>query len=286
MNTKMPIITYVVTCKYKTNSAGFTTLHRQYFTDENYSLARKTAFQYVEAAKEFMHKTEIMLNKKRYQNPSGVYIKNVKSFDSGIQVFIRINEDFNQSGVADKKEKTYLIAAFHTLNNDFRQKIKAGRLAEKTYYRMLNQNDFEEDEFIIDYLRFDQEKNEIKKLKSQSFKDLDFIPFTIDQTIENLFESICAFANSGGGRIIFGQDERFETNHSENKISSLCEEIWKRTIAEFPEMEDYLLIYKRNYIDCKFLEIEIIPTPFYCLFKGEYYVRTVHGNVMDLEKSL
>lgn len=180
----------------------------------------------------------------------------------------------------------YLIAAFHTLNDDFRQKIKAGRLAEKSYYKILNQNTFEEDQFIIDYQNFEQEKNEIEKLKLQFFTEIDFIPYSIDQTIENLFESICAFANSGGGKIVFGQDEKFETYHSDSKMDSFCEEIWSRTIAEFPNMEDYLIFFKRNYIDCQFLEIEVIPTPFNCLFKGEYYVRTIHGNVMDLEKSL
>ncbi|MEG2162282.1 MAG: ATP-binding protein [Chryseobacterium sp.] len=286
MKTKIPTITYVVKCKFKTNSAGLQTLHHQYFTNENFSEARKTAFEYVEAAKEFMHKNEVMLNRKRYQNPSGVYVKNREVFDSGIQIFIRINEAFNQFGISDKKDTMYLIAAFHTLNDDFRQRIKAGRLAEKTYYKILNQNTFEEDQFIIDYQKFDQEKNEIEKLKSQSFKDIDYIPYSIDQTIENLFESVCAFANSGGGRIIFGQDENFKTYHSDSKMDSFCEEIWNRTIAEFPKIEDYVIIYKRNYIDCKFLEIEVIPTPLDCLFKGEYFVRTIHGNVMDLEKSL
>lgn len=286
MNTKMPIITYVVTCKYKTNSAGLQTLHHQYFTNDNFSKARKTAFEYVEAAKEFMHKNEVILNKKRYQNPSGVYVKKRDAFDSGIQIFMRINEDFNQSGVSDKKDTMYLIAAFHTLNDDFRQKIKAGRLVEKTYYKILNQNTFEEDQFIIDYQKFELEKNEIEKLKSQSFKEIDFIPYSIDRTIENLFESISAFANSGGGKIIFGQDENFKTYHSDSKMNFLCKEIWERAITEFPKLEEYLIIFKRNYIDCKFLEIEIVATPFDCLFKGEYYVRTIHGNVMDLEKSL
>ncbi len=282
----MPTITYVVKCKFKTNSVGLQTLHHQYFTNENFSEARKTAFEYVEAAKEFIHKNELILNRKSYQNPSGVYIKNRDVFDSGIQIFIRINEDFNQSGVSDKKDTMYLIAAFHSLNDDFRQKIKAGRLVEKSYYKILNQKTFEEDQFMIDYQKFEQEKSEIEKLKSQSFENMDFIPYSIDQTIENLFESISAFANSGGGKIIFGQDEKFGTYHSDSKMDSFCEEIWNRTIAEFLELEDYLIIFKRNYVDCKFLEIEVIPTPFDCLFKGEYYVRTIHGNVMDLEKSL
>lgn len=286
MKTKMPVISYIVTCKYKTNSAGLTTLHQQNFSDENFSTARKKAFEYVEAAKEFMHKNEIFLNRKRYQNPSGVYIKNKKAFDSGIQIFMRINENFNQSSVSDKKATMYLIAAFHTINDDYRQKIKAGRSAEKSYYKILKQNSVEEDQFIIDYQKFEKEKNEIEKLKSKSFIDIDFITYSLDQTIENLFESICAFANSGGGRIIFGQDEKFETYHSDSKINLLCEEIWNRTITEFPEMEEYLIIFKRNYIDCKFLEIEVIPTPFDCLFRREYFVRTIHGNVMDLQKSL
>ncbi|MFN3021841.1 ATP-binding protein [Chryseobacterium sp. TY3] len=286
MNTKMPIITYVVTCKYKTNSASLTTLHQQNFSDEHFASARKRAFEYVEAAKEFLHKNEIMVKKKRYQNPSGVYVKSKEAFDSGIQIFMRINENFNQSGVSDKKDKMYLIAAFHTINDDFRQKIKAGRFAEKTYYRILNQNTFEEDQFIMDYQKFELQKNEIEKLKSQSFKEIDFIPYNFDRTIENLFESICAFANSGGGKIIFGQDEKFVTYYSDSKMNFLCEEIWNRTITEFPKLEEYLIIFKRNYIDCKFLEIEIVPTPFDCLFRGEYFVRTIHGNVMDLEKSL
>lgn len=286
MKTKMPTITYFVKCKFKTNSAGLQTLHHQYFTNERFSEARNMAFEYVEAAKEFMHKNEVMLNRKRYQNPSGVYIKNREVFDSGIQIYIRINEDFNQSGLSDKKDKMYLIAAFHSLNDDFRQKIKAGRVAEKSYYKILKQNSFEEDQFMIDYQKFEQEKSEIEKLKSQSFKSIDFIPYSIHQTKENLFESISAFANSGGGKIIFGQDINFKTYHSASKMESFCEEIWNRTLAEFPEIEDYLIISKRNYIDCKFLEIEVIPTPFDCLFKGDYYVRTIHGNVMDLEKSL
>lgn len=185
----------------------------------------------------------------------------------------------------DLKDTKYLIAAYHPLNDDLRQKIKEGRIVEKSYYRILQQNDFAPDDFILDYYNFEQEKIEIDKLLSKPFTEIDFVPFSFDKEIKDIFESISAFSNSGGGTIIFGQETDFKKHFSEQKINFLCDEIWKKMMTEFPEMKDYLIIYSRDYLDRKFLEIEIIPTPFECRYRGEYFIRTIHGNVLDLEKS-
>lgn len=285
MTTKFPLISYSVTCKYKYNSAGLKTLHEQVFTDEDFSVARQKAFEYVEAAQEFLHDDDVFVNAKVWKNPSGVFIRNKENFDEGIHLYMRINEDVNRYDVKETKDTKYLIASFCMLDGNLRDRIKLGRKKEFQFWNIVKQEMKFVDEFYRYFLHFEEQNDYLENLKKLPAEKIQYIPYDLENSIEAIYESISAFANTSGGTIIFGQDEKFQQYFSESKFSLLSENVCDKILEEYPEMEDYLILFNRSIRDRKFLTIEVVPTPFPCLYKKEYFTRSLHGNVLDLDKS-
>lgn len=278
MHKKIAPISYVVTCKYKHNNVGLKILHHKTFSDDDFAVSRKNAFDYVEAAIEFLKNKDLSQNKKTWQNPSGINIHNKEEFDQGIKIYLRINQNTNES-------EKYLIASYCTLDDKMREKILFGREKEELYWKVYQKEMPPIDEFYTYFVHFEEQFQYLNSLKNESMESIEFVPYDIEYQIETIFECISAFANSSGGKIIFAQDKDFTKELDQKQFQSMSDKLCNIILQEFLNITDYYTFYDRDIRDRKFLEIEVHPTPSPCLFKNEYFSRNAFGNVLDLDKS-
>ena len=101
METKKPLLSYVVKTQYVTNKAGLKTLYQKVFTDQNILNARKNAFEYYEAAIGYLQSENEI---ETAENSGKIIYKNPENYDQGIGIYMRINEDVKKFGIVDQAE--------------------------------------------------------------------------------------------------------------------------------------------------------------------------------------
>ena len=114
METKLPLISYVVKTQFITNNSGLRRIHQQVFTNQDILFAREKAFEYYEAAINVLEREgEIW----RDEKTNKIIYKNPENYLKGISIYIRINEDvkkyvwfrdvFDQYGAGWNKQSSY-----------------------------------------------------------------------------------------------------------------------------------------------------------------------------------
>lgn len=284
MKTQKPLISYVVKTQYVTNNAGLKTLYQKVFTDENIVNARKNAFEYYNAAVHILEQ-EGEIVKDDYSGK--IIYRNPENYDQGIGIYLRINEDVNKFGIADKGDTKYLIKAhYHLLGRD-RKRLESGENTERKYFKLLKLQ-FEHDPKItiattgkrLEHLA------EITNLRNQPTSKIEFIDYENQtESVERLLESACAFLNTTGGKIIFGQNQYMEFKNSLFQKEDNGFIIEKLLTSTFEKEKHQFSFNKRNLLGCQFLEIIINKSEPDCFYNGHYYYRNLLGNVLDMDKN-
>lgn len=284
MQTKKPLISYVVKTQYVTNYVGLKTLYLKVFTDENIVDARKKAFEYYNAA---IHVLENEGEIIKDTNSEKITYKNPENYDQGIGIYLRINEDVNKFGIADKADTKYMIEARYNLSHREARSMKVGKETERKYFELLK-------------LKFEQEQNnkirfsgrrlgllaELNRIKSTSFERIDFVDYRDrEESVEQLLESTCAFLNTNGGTIIFGQNPAMDDDQDLHNIFGNAFIIEKLLTASFPKEKQHFTFNKRNLLGCQFLEITINKSETDCFYDGHFYYRCAVGNVLDMDRN-
>ena len=137
METKLPLISYVVKTQFITNNSGLRRIHQQVFTNQDILFAREKAFEYYEAAINVLEREgEIW----RDEKTSKIIYKNPENYLKGISIYIRINEDVKKYDLADKENQMYLINIHFSLNEILKRHIEQGKKIEKKYFDLLKIN--------------------------------------------------------------------------------------------------------------------------------------------------
>lgn len=284
MKTQKPLISYVVKTQYVTNNAGLKTLYQKVFTDENIVNARKNAVEYYNAAIYILeHEGEIVKD----DNSGKIMYRNPENYDQGIGIYLRINEEVNKFGIADKADTKYLIKAHYNLLGRDRKRLESGENTERRYFKLLKLQ-FEHDPKITIATtgkRLEQ-LAEITNLRNQPTSKIEFIDYE-NQTasVERLLESACAFLNTTGGKIIFGQNQYMEFKNSLFQKEDNGFIIEKLLTSTFEKEKHQFTFNKRNLLGCQFLEITINKSVTDCFYNGHYYYRNLLGNVLDMDKN-
>lgn len=283
MKIQLPLISYVVKTQFATNNAGLKTLYLKVFNEQNIVDARKKAFEYYNAAIEVLE-SEGEITKD--PNPELVIYKNPENYDQGIGIYMRINEDVNKFGIVDKTDKKYLIEAHYKLSNREARSLKIGKETEQKYFDLLKMK-FEQDP--TDKAPFKGKRleliAELNRIKSTSYEKIDFVDYqNREESVEQLLESTCAFLNSSGGTIIFGQNPEMDDDKDVHHISGNAYIIEKLLTTFFPSQNQYFIFNKRNLLGCQFLEITIAKSETDCFYNGQFYYRCAIGNILDMDR--
>lgn len=280
---KLPLISYVVKTQFVTNSAGLKTLHQQVFTDENILLARKKAIEYYDAAIEVL---ESLGEISKDENSGKIIYKNPELFEKGIGVFMRLNHDYFKNGIADNADSLFLIDAHFSMNSKEKRSLDFGKKTEQKYFDLFKLKLEKKKPIFVNSARRLSKISELQKLKNKTTEEAEYISFEDKENdLELLLESVCAFLNTKGGTVIFGQDNGFEIINHKNNL-----EDWKLIISRllesvFPQNKANFSVEKRNMNGVKFLEIIMTKSETECFYHDEFYFRNRFGNVMDLNRS-
>lgn len=280
---KLPLISYVVKTQFLTNSAGLRTLHQQVFTDDNIILARKKTMEYYNAAIEVLESLgEISKDK----NSGKIVYKNPDLFEKGIGVFMRLNQDYFKNGIADKANSLFLIDSHFSLNAKEKRNLDFGRKTEQKYFDLLKlKREKTAPIFVNSAMRLSRIV-ELQKLKNKTMEEAEFITFEDKKNdLELLLESVCAFLNTNGGKVIFGQNDGFEIINHENNFEDLKLIIFRLLESVFPQNKTNFSVEHRNLNGVEFLEIIIIKSETECFYHDEFYFRNRFGNVMDFNRN-
>lgn len=282
MNTKKPLISYVVTTQFVENSVGLKTLHQKIFTDLDIPEAREKAFEYYDAAIEMLHdEREILTTEK-----GKIIYRNPEKFNRGLSLEMRINEDFNCFGISDEKDKNYLLSAHFDLSKTDQRKQQIGRSIEKKYYNLLKLNFKRNEKYNIE-IPFNSAfgKKLIESLQNRTIEEIEFVEYSLENNIDVILETVCAFLNTGKGTIIFGQDENFSIQEGNEKLFETFTILKSHLTVNFEEHLDLIKLSKHNYFGKKFIKFEIPKSETAVLYKKEFYFRNRFGNVLDLDRS-
>ncbi|KQS92551.1 ATP-binding protein [Chryseobacterium sp. Leaf394] len=282
MHAQNPLISYVVTTQFVENSVGLKILHQKIFTDLDIPEARNKAFEYYDAAIEILHgESEIITTENGkiiYQNP--------EKFNRGLSIQMRINEDFKCFGIADKKDKHYLLDAHFDLSKTDQRKQQIGRSTEKKYYHLLKINFKRNEKYNIE-IPFNTAigKKLLESLQNRNVEEIEFLKYNLKNSVDIILETVCAFLNSGKGTIIFGQDENFSIEDGNEKLFETCSALKNHLEKNFEKHLDLIKLSKHNYFGKKFVKFEISKSETAVLYKKEFYFRNRFGNVLDLDRS-
>ena len=284
METKKPLLSYVVKTQYITNNVGLKTLYQKVFTDVNIIEARKKAFEYYNAAIQVLEGEDEIT--KDPHNGRIIY-KNSENYDQGIGIYMLINEEVNKFGIADKADTKYMIAGYFTLSMRDRNRLDIAKNTEKKYFKLLKLQ-FEHDPKITIATKGKrlEQLAEIKNLRNQPSSKIDFIDYYNQQeSVDQLLESACAFLNTEGGKIIFGQNQNMEFKNCPHHIDDNVLIIEKLVMSTFKKENQNFIFTKRNLLGCQFLEIAIKKSETDCFYNGHFYYRNLMGNVLDMDKN-
>ena len=283
MQTKLPLISYVVKTQFVTNNAGLKTLHQQVFTDENIVLARKKAMDYFVAAIEVL---ESLGEISKEENSGKIIYKNPELFEKGIGVFMRLNHDYSKNGIADKANSLFLIDAHFSLNTREKRTLEFGKKTEQKYFDLLKLKREKSTPIFVNSAMRLSIITALQKLKNKTAEEAEFIEFTDKKNdLELLLETACAFLNTNGGTIVFGQDCEMKNIHSKNNLEDLKLIISRLLESVFPQNKANFSIENKNLNGIEFLEIIITKSEADCFYHNEFYFRNRFGNVMDLNRS-
>lgn len=282
MNKKNPLISYVVTTQFVENNVGLKTLHQKIFTDFDIPEARKKAFEYYDAAIEILHDEREILTTEKCK----IIYRNTEKFDRGLSIQMRINEDFKCFGIADEKDKHYLLDAHFDLSKTDQRKQQIGRSTEKKYYHLLKINFKRNEKYNIE-IPFTSAfgKKLLESLQNRPIEDIEFVEYSLENNVDIILETVCAFLNSGKGTIIFGQDENFSIEKGNEKLFETYSALRIHLEKNFEEYSDLIKLSKHNYFGKKFIKFEISKSETDVLYKKEFYFRNRFGNVLDLDRS-
>lgn len=284
METKKPLLSYVVKTQYVTNKAGLKTLYQKVFTDENISNARKNAFEYYEAAIGYLQSENEI---ETAENSGKIIYKNPENYDQGIGIYMRINEDVKKFGIADKADTLYIIGGHFDLSNRDKNRLKLGKNREEKYFKLLKiKLDVNHKERIAFQGKRLQLAAELNRIKQTSLEKIDFIGNVSEkESLEQLLESSCAFLNTDGGTLIVGQNREMDNDKDIYKIHGTAFIIEQLLPLSFPNEKDHFTFKKRNLLGRQFLEITITKSDRNCFYNGQFYYRCATGNVLDFDRS-
>lgn len=283
METKLPLISYVVKTQFVTNNAGLKTLYQKTFTDENILIARKKAMEYYKAAIEVL---ESLGEISKDEICGKIVYKNPDLFDKGIGVFMRLNQDYFKNGIADKANSMFPIDAHFSMNSREKSSLDFGKKTEQKYFDLLKLKREENAPIFVNSAMRLLKVAELQKLKKKTIEEAEFIPFQKKENdVELLLESVCAFMNTNGGTIIFGQDNEMKNVKPQNNIVDFQLIISRLLESVFSKNKENFSIEHKNLNGVEFLEIKITKSETECFYKNEYYFRNRFGNVMDLNRS-
>lgn len=284
MKTQKPLISYVVKTQFVINYAGLKTLYQKIFTDENIVNARKKAFEYYDAAIHVLeHEGEIVKD----DHSGKIIYRNPENYDQGIGIYLRINEEVNKFAIADKADTKYLIKAHYNLLGRDRKRLESGENTERKYFKLLKLQ-FEHDPKITIATKGKrlEQLAEIKNLRNQPTSKIEFIDYENQtESVERLLESACAFLNTTGGKIIFGQNQNMEYKNSLFQKEDNGFIIEKLLTSTFEKEQHQFSFNKRILLGCQFLEIVINKSETDCFYNSQYYYRNLFGNVLDMDKN-
>lgn len=282
MKNENPLISYVVTTEFVENNVGLKTLHQKIFTDFDIPEARKKAFEYYDAVIEILHdEREILTTEK-----GKIIYRNPEKFDQGLSIQMRINEDFKCSGMADEKNKHYLLDAHFDLSKTDERKQQIGRSTEKKYYNLLKINFKRNEKYNIE-IPFNSAigKKLLESLQNRPAEEIEFVEYSLENSVVVILETVCAFLNSGKGTIIFGQDENFSIEEGNEKLFETYSALRIHLEKNFEKHLNLIKHSKHNYFGKKFIKFEISKSETDVLYKKEFYLRNRFGNVLDLDRS-
>lgn len=285
METKKPLLSYVVKTQYVTNKAGLKTLYQKVFTDENILTARKNAFEYYEAAIGYLKsENEIEGNDKSDK----ITYKNPDMYDRGIAIYMRINEDVKKFGIVDQAETLYIIGGHFNLSTRDKNRLKVGKNTEEKYFNLLKiKSDANQKENLAGTAKRLQSMAELNRIKGTSLEKIDFIGNVSEkESLEQLLESSCAFLNTEGGIIIFGQNRTMDDKEDQHLVQGMAFIIELLLPLAYPFEQDHFTFKKRNLLGRHFLEITISRSGRDCFYNEHFYYRCATGNVLDLDKNL
>lgn len=284
METKKPLLSYVVKTQYVTNKVGLKILYQKVFTDENILTARKNAFEYYTAAIEVLESEgEITKDPKA----EIIIYKNPENYEQGIGIYMRINEDVSKFGIADKINTKYLIEAHYKLSNHQERSMKIGKETEEKYFKLLKiKLELQLEEQIVFKAKRLQLMAELNRIKETSLEKIDFVDdINETQNLEQLLESTCAFLNTEGGIIILGQSQTMDVNKDFLRNHGTAFIIEAFLPLSFPNEENHFTFKKRNLLGRQFLEITITKSNRDCFYNGQFYYRCAFGNILDFDRS-
>lgn len=282
MNKQNPLISYVVTTQFVENSVGLKTLHQKVFTDFDIPEARKKAFEYYDAAVEILHDEKEILTTEKGK----IIYRNPEKFDRGLSLQMRINQDFKSFGIVDQKDTLYLIDTHFDLSKTDQRKQQIGRSTEEKHYSLLKIKFLGNEKYNVE-TPFNSAigRKVIESLQNKSVEEIEFVEYSLENNIEVILETVCAFLNTGKATIIFGQDEQFSITEGNEKLFETFNLLNNHLKTNFEEHLDFINLSKHNYFGKKFIKFDIAKSETDVLYKKEFYFRNRFGNVMDLEKS-
>ena len=285
METKLPLISYVVKTQFITNNSGLRRIHQQVFTDQNILFAREKAFEYYEAAIDVLEREGEIC---RDERTNKIIYKNPENYLKGISIYIRINEDVKKYSLADKENQMYLINIHFSLNEILKRRLEQGKKTEKKYFDILKINFNNKHSHILSMGRRLEEISKKNKILAKSANEIEFIEFKKENRksdIEMLLESICAFANSDGGTIILGQKYGLDSFSAKENIISY-EYIINRLIScIYKDFAKKIIIKAENILGCNFISIVIPKSEQNIFYNGVFLYRNNLGNVIDFDRN-
>ncbi|AZI32988.1 AlbA family DNA-binding domain-containing protein [Kaistella carnis] len=284
METKKPLLSYVVKTQYVTNKAGLKTLYQKVFTYENILTARQNAFEYYEAAIGYLKsENEIEID----ENSGKITYKNPEKYDRGIAIYMRINEDVNKFGIVDQAETLYIIGGHFDLSTRDKNRLKLGKNTEEKYFKLLKiKSDANQKENLAGTAKRLQSMAELNRIKETSLEKIDFIGnVSAKESLEQLLESSCAFLNTEGGTIIFGQYQAMDDKKDQHLVRGMAFIMELLLPLSYPFEQDHFTFKKRSLLGRQFLEITITKSGRDCFYNEHFYYRCATGNVLDLDKN-
>ena len=296
MKPKLPLISYIVTTRFLTNSEGLRYLHKEVFTDEDPRISKNKAVEYYNAAIECLADTkEILVHKSDTYSKEKIVYKDPEAFNGGVAIFLRLNTDAVISGNVYHTGRTFLINVFCDLDKHIAVKRFTAKKIEQQFWNKMSSSKFSQQSTINDLLvrkGIKKDLRDTKLLERISLADSSTMQLikNVDE-IELIPESICAFLNTDGGEIVIGIDEHlmptgFLTNVEFKKYKDVFSTTVFTMFSTFTEMIEFdtkqingTLFY--------YLKIEKSATPAFLSDKDgcDFYYRNLAGNVRDFDRT-
>lgn len=297
MKAKFPLISYVVTTKFLTNSVGLHYLHKEVFTDEDPRISKRKAIDYFQAAIESLtDMTEVSLRKPDSYSEEKIVYKNPELYNGGVAIFLRLNYDFKFKNITYKEGKEFLMDVFAEYE---RQKLVKKFLTKKIEQETWNVMGSKTDKQLAKLYMLYRSKLGITRAErrnelAQRIVLNDTATMQIIRNISEIgliSESICAFLNTDGGEIVVGIDEHLSpTGFLDNENFETFSNVLTSTIYTMFQRFERLIefdVQQINGTNFYYFRISRSATVAFLVEKDgmEFYYRTLAGNVLDFDRA-